>query len=123
MPTKSEMVNPKMEYETMSGAFIWEDEGLWDTHHHFAWTFRHVIHHRTKLVMGPQNNIESLSSGNFDKQVFELAKKYYPDWIGFDEPRCSYNPKLAERMIRIIKVANWRIDKLMKKIKTIAKTM
>lgn len=113
LPTKSELVNPKMEYETMSGSFIWEDEGLWETHHHFANAFRHVINYRTKLVLGPTNNFEALSSGNFDKQVFELAKKHYPDWIGFNESRCSYNPKLADRMMRIIQVANWRIDKLM----------
>ena len=28
LPTESRIDNPKMEFETMSGAFIWEDEGF-----------------------------------------------------------------------------------------------
>jgi hypothetical protein len=34
LPTESKITNPKFEYETMSGAFIWEDEGLWELKNH-----------------------------------------------------------------------------------------
>jgi len=34
LPTESKIVNPKMEYEGLSGAFIWEDEGLWENRNH-----------------------------------------------------------------------------------------
>ncbi len=42
-----------------------------------------------------------------------MAKKYFPNWIGFDESRCSYNPEIADRMIRIRKVADWRFQRLL----------
>lgn len=114
LPTKSKNTNPKMEHEGLSGAFIWEDEGLWDLrNHHLADAFKYVIHHRMKLVAGPDNDVGVMRSYSFDKQIFEMAKKYFPDWIGFDESRCSYNPELAERIMRIRKVADWRFQKML----------
>ncbi|CAL2079140.1 hypothetical protein [Tenacibaculum sp. 190524A02b] len=96
-----------MEYETMSGAFIWEDEGLWKVkNHHLADAFKYVIHHRMKLVVGSGNDVGVMRSKSFDKQIFRMAKKYFPNWIGFDEYRCTYNPELADRMMRIRKVAD-----------------
>ncbi|WP_459212240.1 hypothetical protein [Aquimarina rhabdastrellae] len=111
LPTTSKIENPKMEYEVLSGAFIWEDEGLWGAKHSFASAFNYVIHHRMKLVVGPTNDVGFIHSKNFDKQIFKMAKKYFPNWIGFDKARCSYNPELADRMIRIRKVADWRLQK------------
>lgn len=102
-----------MELEGLSGAFIWEDEGLWEINHHLADAFKYVIHHRMKLVVGSANDVGAMRSKNFDKQIFEMAKKYFPDWIGFDESRCSYNPELADRMMRIKKVGDWRFEKLL----------
>lgn len=113
LPTKSKIINPKMELEGLSGAFIWEDEGLWEINHHLADAFKYVIHHRMKLVVGSANDVGAMRSKNFDKQIFEMAKKYFPDWIGFDESRCSYNPELADRMMRIKKVGDRRFEKLL----------
>ena len=42
-----------------------------------------------------------------------MAKKYFPNWIGFNENRCSYNPELSDKIKRIRKVAEWKIDKEM----------
>jgi hypothetical protein len=114
LPTESNITNPKMEYETMSGAFIWEDEGLWECrNHHLVDAFKYVINHRMKLVIGHNSDAGVMRSKTFDETIFKMAKKHFPNWIGFNESRCSYDPKLADRMLRIIKVANWRIDKLM----------
>lgn len=113
LPTKSEMSNPKMEYEGFSGAFIWEDEGLWETNHLLANAFKYVIHHRMTLVIGSKNDVSVMRSKKFDKQIFEMAKKYFPNWIGFDISRCSYNTDVADRMMRIRKVANWKFQKLL----------
>ncbi|WP_299122958.1 hypothetical protein [uncultured Winogradskyella sp.] len=116
LPAKSKLINPKMEYEGMSGAFIWEDEGLWEVrNHHLTDAFKYVIHHRMKLVVGPKKDFGAVRSSAFDKEIFEMAKKYFPNWIGFDELRCSYNPELADRIIRIKKVADWRFQKLLNK--------
>ncbi|WP_394751102.1 hypothetical protein [Spongiimicrobium salis] len=107
------MVNPKMEYEGMSGAFIWEDEGLWEVRNrHLSNAFKYVIHHRMRMVARLDEDEEVLRSKKFDQKIFEMAKKYFPNWIGFDASRCSYNPELADRMIRIRKVAHWRCEKL-----------
>ncbi len=114
LPTKSNIINPKMEHEGMSGAFIWEDEGLWEVrNHHLTDAFKYVIHHRMELVVGSENDVGVMRSKGFDKQIFEMAKKYFPNWIGFDKSRCSYNPELADRMMRIRKVADWRFQKLL----------
>jgi len=113
LPTKSKITTPKMEYEGLSGAIFWEDEGLWEINHHLADAFKYVIHHRMTLVVGSKNDVDVMRSKDFDKQIFELAKKYFPNWIGFDASRCSYNSELADRIMRIRKVADWRFQKLL----------
>ena len=56
LPTEFRIDNPKMEYETMSGAFIWEDEGLWDwRNHHLQDAFKYVLNHRMNLIVGSDN--------------------------------------------------------------------
>lgn len=102
-----------MELEGLSGGFYWEDEGLEEAPYHLQKAFKHVIAHRTQLVVGPENDVGFLESRNFDKKVFHLAIKYFPDWIGFDESRCTYDPILADRMMRIKKVADYRFEKLL----------
>lgn len=112
LPTESKIINPKMEYETISGAFIWEDEGLWELrNHHLQDAFKYVINHRMKLIVGPDSDVGVMRSKNVDKRIFEMAKKYFPNWIGFENSRCSYNSKLADRILRIKKVENWRFQK------------
>lgn len=113
LPTTSDCIDPKIEHEVMSGGFIWEDEGLWGMHQQLANAFRYVLHYRTQLVLGPTNSIGIMRSDSFDKYVFKLAKRYFPDWIGFNESRSTYNPQLADRMMRTLKLVNWRTDKLM----------
>lgn len=113
LPTASKMINPKMEYEVMSGAFIWEDEGLWELrNHHMTSAFKYVINYRMSLVVGEDNDAGCMRSRRFDRQMFKMAKRFFPNWIGFDKSRCTYNPEIAERMMRIIKVANWRMEKM-----------
>ncbi len=114
LPKDSNFINPKMEYELSSDAFIWEDEGLWELKLEMANAFKYVIHERMKLVIGDKNNnLGFIRSANFDKRIFNMAKKYFPSWIGFHNSRCSYNPEIAERMLRIKKVAEWRIKKIL----------
>ena len=112
LPTESKIINPKIEYETMSGAFIWEDEGLWELrNHHLRNAFKYVINHRMKLVVGPNCDVGVMRTESFDKSIFEMAKKHYPNWIGFNKSRCSYNPELKEKILRINKVAKWKLEK------------
>jgi hypothetical protein len=114
LPTESKTINPKIEYEIMSGAFIWEDEGLWEHRNHYLQdAFIYVINHRMKLIAGQDNDIGVIRSKNFDKKIFMMAKKYFPHWIGFNESRCSYNSELAHRIFRIKKVEKWRFRKLL----------
>jgi hypothetical protein len=114
LPTKSNIINPKMEYESISGAFIWEDEGLWELRNHYLQdALKYVLNHRMRLVVGPDNDVGVMRSKSFDKRIFEMAKKHFPSWIGFDKSRCSYNSALEDRILRIKKVEKWRFQKLL----------
>jgi hypothetical protein len=106
LPTASHIQHPKMEYHALADGVYWEDEGLDDEDHDLENPFRFVIHHRTHLITQyTQTNVLSES-------VYHLAKKYFPNWIGFKEDRCSYNAALAERIRRIKVVMDWRIERL-----------
>ncbi|VXB76577.1 conserved hypothetical protein [Flavobacterium sp. 9AF] len=114
LPTVSEMITPKMKYEILSGSFIWEDEGLWEhRNHHLQNAFKYVIKHRMNLLVGPDNDVGHMRSKSFDKKIFKMAKKYFPNWIGFQESRCRYNPEIAEKILRIKKVEKWKYEKLL----------
>lgn len=113
LPTTSEIENPKMEFEFFSEAFIWEDEGLWEINHRLANAFKPVICHRMKLVIGSDCDLGVFVSAKFDEQIFGLAKRYFSNWIGFHSSRCSYNQELSNRMLRIRKVVDWRMEKLL----------
>ncbi len=114
LPTESTISSPKMQYEVLSGAFIWEDEGLWELrNHHLQNAFKYVINHRMKLIVGPEKDVGYMLSVKFDESIFKMAKKYFPNWIGFQESRCSYNPEIRDRILRIKKVENWKYNKLM----------
>ena len=94
-----------MEYHALADAIVWEDEGLDNCHSDLENMFRHVIHYRTGLITGDHSGT--------DKRYFVLAKKYFPDWIGFNLDRCSFNPEHSDRIRRIRKVTSWKIDKMM----------
>lgn len=113
LPTESKITNPKMKYEVMSGAIYWEDEGLWELrNHHLQDAFKYVLNHRMKLIVGGDNDIGVMRSKNFDQSIFKMAKKYFPNWVGFDLSRCSYNSEYRDRILRVKKVENWRYQKL-----------
>ena len=114
LPSESKIVDPKIEYEIMSGAFIWEDEGLWDCpNHRLQNAFKYVVKHRTNLITGPDNDVRDMRSKKLDESIFKMAKQCFPNWIGFEDSRCSYNAELSERIKRIRKVSEWKIQKLM----------
>jgi hypothetical protein len=112
LPETTTTLDPKMEYYAMADAVIWEDEGLIECHPDLGNAFRFVVHHRTELITG-------VTTFNKEyKKYFDLAKKYYPNWIGFDPSRCSFNVERADRITRLRKVSQWKIDKMMEEIET-----
>ena len=114
LPTESKIINPKMKYEVMSGAIYWEDDGLWELrNHHLQDAFKYVLNHRMKLIVGPDNDVGVMRSKNFDESIFKMAIKHFPNWIGFDKSRCSYNSEFRDRILRIKKVENWKYQKLL----------
>ena len=112
LPKETKISNPKMEIEGMSWAVHWEDEGISNPSYNLTCAFIYVIHYRTCLIVGDSSRIAGYGPRGFNKQMFKLAKFYFPDWIGFDKERCSYNPELANRILRIQKVAAWRLNKM-----------
>jgi hypothetical protein len=113
LPTESKVSNPKIQYEWLSGSFVWEDEGLWEIRsRHLKDVFKYVIKHRMSLITGQQESEDVMRSKKFDQQVFRMVQKRFPDWIGFDEKRCSFDSDLAQRIVRIKKVEDWRIQKI-----------
>ncbi|CAL2063696.1 hypothetical protein [Tenacibaculum sp. 190524A05c] len=112
LPTNSDIKNPAMEIDGWSLNFYWDDEGLLETKFPLIQGFQFVISYRTSLVIGLNNNEHGyLRSEKFDRSIYKLAKKYFPNWIGFQPSRNTYNPELSERMLRIQKVAIWRFEK------------
>lgn len=102
-----------METEGMSWAIYWEDEGLPNPSYNLSRAFIYVIHYRTNLIVGDASKTAIYGPKNFNKLMFKLAKFHFPDWIGFDKKRCAYNPELANRILRIQKVAEWRLNKML----------
>jgi hypothetical protein len=111
LPTVSNPDNPKMKYEIMSGAIYWEDEGLTEIrNHHLLQAFRYVLNHRMCLLAG-QSNAGVIRSTTFDKVIFRMAKRHFPNWIGFDKSRCTYNTSHADRIQRIKRIAQYKMNK------------
>jgi hypothetical protein len=105
LPESSNTRNPKMEYHALADGFFWTDEGLTEIDWELSHAFRYVIHYRTSLITN------SNKSNELCYQVYELAKKHFPNWVGFQKNRCTQNEELAARIERIRKVSKWRIDK------------
>lgn len=108
LPDSSNQVEPQIAYDVMADGIYWNDEGLKEIEWKLSNAFRFVINHRTHLITN-----SSLST-KLNQQIFELAKQYFPNWIGFREDRCSYNQQLSERIGRIRIVSNRRIDQMFK---------
>lgn len=96
----------KIQYHVMADGIFWDDEGIKDLGSKLGNSFRGVLHHRTSLLTGnpEQNYVE----------VYNLAKKYFPKWIGFSEQRTTYCPELTDSIERTRKVSDYKIDKLEK---------
>lgn len=115
LPQISNMKNPKMHYEILSDSVYWEDEGLEELPFELTSAMKYVIHYRTHLITNPDpKDIK----GNMKKykQVYERVKKNCPGWIGFQEKRCSYDSELADRIRRIRKVSEWKIEKAFQEV-------
>ena len=112
LPKETNVLNPKMEIEGMSWAICWDDEGIPNLSYNLTCAFVYVIHYRTTLIVGDSGKIPSYGPKYFNKLMFKLAKNHFPDWIGFDKKRCSYDPELANRILRMQKVAEWRMNKM-----------
>ncbi len=95
--------SPKTEYHLFADGVYWSDEGLDSIDSDLEDVFREVINYRTDLLTS-----DSISNC---KRAYELAKHYFPSWVGFIESRNSFNPEIADRIRRIRKVSNKKIDK------------
>ncbi|SHI31525.1 hypothetical protein [Aquimarina spongiae] len=113
LPTKSDSENPKMDYHVLADAVVWEDEGIEKCNPKLENALRYALNYRTKLIVNENFETQKENSKSIEKRTFKLAKKYFPNWVGFNENRCSYNPELSDRIKRIRKVSEWKIDKLM----------
>ncbi len=112
LPKERRNSTPKIEIEGMSWAVYWEDEGIPNPSYNLTRAFIYVIHFRTYLIIGDKGKIEDYGPKHFSKLMFKLAKFHFPDWLGFDKDRCSYNPELANRILRIQKAAEWQLHKI-----------
>ncbi|WP_196892522.1 hypothetical protein [Aureivirga marina] len=110
LPKESTIENPKLEYDWIRGGIHWNDEGLTDRRdlRELYHPFIFICLHRKDLVTYPK---EELKTKTFNVIMFHTAKLFFPDWIGFSKERCSYNPELSNRIKRIEKVSDWKIQK------------
>mgnify|MGYP007079439012 CR=1 FL=1 len=112
LPTKFVSKNPKMDYHVLADAVVWNDEGIETCHPELENALRYALNYRTNLIVEENFNFKKENLNSPGKRTFELAKKYFPNWIGFDKNRCEFNPQLSERIKRIRKVSEWKIEKL-----------
>jgi len=108
LPNKTELNNPKMDYHILADSIVWEDEGISECNPDLENVFRYVLKHRTSLILNKPFGNEV----KFNKQIYELAKKYFPLWIGFYQNRCSYDIELSDKIKRIRKTTEWKMDKM-----------
>ena len=113
LPTCSQLENPKMDYHILADAVVWEDEGIENSPSELENMLRYVINYRKNLIVYQNFESEKEALKAIGRKEFELAKKYFPNWIGFHHKRCSYHPELSERIQRIRKVSEWKMEKLM----------
>ena len=112
LPTKTDLENPKLEIEGFTWAVHWEDEGLPHPSYYLTRSLLYVIHYRSRLILGNKGKMSGYGPKYFDKIMFKLAKFHFPNWIGFNPNRCSFDPELADRILRMQKVSEWRLNKM-----------
>jgi len=113
LPIKSVSETQKMDYHVLADAVVWNDEGIEKCNPELENALRYALNYRTNLIVEKNYEIKKENSYNIGKRTFKLAKKYFPEWIGFEKSRCEYNLELSERIKRIRKVSDWKIEKLM----------
>ncbi|AUS06863.1 hypothetical protein [Pseudotamlana carrageenivorans] len=113
LPTKSVSEKPKMDYHVLADAVVWNDEGIKKCNPELENALRYALNYRTSLIVDKNFEIKKKNSNSIGKRTFELAKKYFPNWIGFEKKRCEYNQELSDRIKRIRKVSEWKIERLM----------
>ncbi|CAM1345132.1 hypothetical protein [Tenacibaculum amylolyticum] len=107
----SYIIDSKVTYYAMPGGMIWEDEYEDRLLHKISNILGFAIVYRTKLLKYPDYEKRTKHLNDKHKTVFYLAKKYFPDWIGFQKSRCSYSSKLSSKIYRIEKVVSWRVKR------------
>ena len=110
LPIKSDLENPKFEYHVLADGIVWEDEGIEKCNPKLENALRYVINYRTNLIANKESKIKSDNSRNIGLRSFEMAKEYFPNWVGFKESRCSYNSEISDKIKRIRKVSERKIE-------------
>ena len=105
LPTESGIANPKMDYHVLADAVVWEDEGIDKCNPKLENALRYALNYRTNLIVDKNFGDSKRNSNNRGGRTYKLAKKYFPNWVGFEKSRCSYNPELSERIKRTRKVS------------------
>ncbi len=96
------VLQPKMEYHMLADAVYWTDDFPVNIHCDLENAFRLVLNHRTSLLTNER--------GRFP-EAWALARQYFPRWIAFEDERCRFNPEFADRIARIRRVSNRRVER------------
>ena len=99
-------INPSAKpfYEMMSGAYIWPDEIERAWPNELISELRAIFAYRSSLYRGEER--EEFCA------IWKEAKKVFPEWIGFSEPRVSPPPEILEQFRQDENRANQEIDAL-----------
>lgn len=106
LPKTYEMETPEMKYHVLADGVFWEDEGIEKMDIRLSNVFRFVLNYRTHLITR-QSKVNLRS-----KIAYDLAREHFPNWIGFQEDRCSFDKDLAIKIARIREVSRWKLEKL-----------
>ncbi len=96
------VLKPRMEYHVLADAVFWTDEYPLASNFDVENAFRLILNHRTSLLTDEE--------GRFP-DAWRIARKYFPQWIGFRQKRCTYDKETSHRITRIRRVSKWRINK------------
>ena len=93
---------PQLLFHLMADGVFWSDEFPdrlpWELEN----VRRVVINHRTSLLTGEKGTYP---------EVWEVARRHFPRWIGFDTERSTPQPELARRIARLRRVYQRGIDR------------
>lgn len=101
--------NIAWKYEIMSDAIIFLDEWTLSLPTELNNCLRAIFHHRAAIICGEEEQSEY-------KEAYELGKVYFPKWRGYRKKRNQFCPVKSERLKRIRKVSNWKMEKMFKEM-------